>query len=94
METTCISLESPPDCSGANFRPRWVNWYCIVRYLYIIPSITYIMSNVQIIYRPTRSSVREVGCHICGKGLDDGLSVTAKTLHNSIVLFCDEHHKV
>ena len=38
------------------------------------------------------SSVSKVECYICGKGLEDGNSITAKTLPNGIVLFCDVHY--
>jgi len=38
------------------------------------------------------SSVSKVECYICGKGLEDGHSITAKTLPNGIVLFCDVHY--
>jgi len=39
-----------------------------------------------------KSSVTEVECYICGKGLQDGYSITAKTLVNGIALFCDVHY--
>jgi hypothetical protein len=39
-----------------------------------------------------KSSVTEVECYVCGKGLQDGMSITAKTLFNGIVLFCDTHY--
>lgn len=38
------------------------------------------------------SSVSNVECYVCGKGLEDGHSITAKTLPNGIVLFCDVHY--
>ena len=38
------------------------------------------------------TSVSKVECYICGKGLQDGHSITAKTLPNGIVLFCDVHY--
>ncbi len=38
------------------------------------------------------SSVSRVECYICGKGLEDGCSITAKTLPTGIVLFCDVHY--
>ncbi len=38
------------------------------------------------------TSVSNVECYICGKGLEDGHSITAKTLPNGIVLFCDIHY--
>ena len=41
-----------------------------------------------------QSSVSEVECYVCGKGLADGHSVSAKTLANGIVLFCDVHYSI
>ena len=41
-----------------------------------------------------QSSVSEVECYVCGKGLADGHSVSAKTLTNGIVLFCDVHYSM
>jgi hypothetical protein len=41
-----------------------------------------------------QSSVSKVECYICGKGLADGYSITAKTLSNTIVLFCDVHYSM
>ncbi len=41
-----------------------------------------------------KSSMSEVTCYVCGKGLDDGSSITAKTLPNGIVLFCDLHYSL
>jgi len=38
------------------------------------------------------SSVSKVECYVCGKGLAEGHSITAKTLQNGIVLFCDLHY--
>ena len=40
------------------------------------------------------SSVSKVECYICGKGLEDGHSITAKTLPTGIVLFCDVHYSL
>lgn len=40
----------------------------------------------------TNTSVSNVECYICGKGIHDGYSITAKTLPNGIVLFCDVHY--
>jgi len=40
---------------------------------------------------PKYSSVSKVQCYVCGKGLEDGHSITAKTLPHGIVLFCDVH---
>jgi len=41
-----------------------------------------------------KSSVSEVECYICGKGLQDGCSITAKTLSNGMALFCDVHYSL
>jgi len=40
------------------------------------------------------TSVSKVECYVCGKGLEDGHSITAKTLPNGIVLFCDVHYSL
>ncbi len=42
----------------------------------------------------THSSVSKVECYVCGKGLADGHSISAKTLSNGIVLFCDVHYSM
>ena len=42
--------------------------------------------------REIQSSVSAVECYVCGKGLQDGHSITAKTLPNGTVLFCDVHY--
>ncbi len=39
-----------------------------------------------------QTSVSKVECYVCGKGLADGHSITAKTLPHGIVLFCDVHY--
>ena len=39
-----------------------------------------------------QTSVSKVECYVCGKGLADGHSITAKTLPHGIVLFCDIHY--
>ena len=40
------------------------------------------------------SSVSKVECYVCGKGLAEGHSISAKTLSNGIVLFCDVHYSM
>ena len=40
------------------------------------------------------SSVSIMECYVCGKGLSDGHSISAKTLSNGIVLFCDVHYSM
>ena len=39
-----------------------------------------------------KSSVSEVECYICGKGIQDGCCITAKTLPYGTGLFCDIHY--
>ena len=45
-------------------------------------------------YQEIQSSVSKVECYVCGKGLAEGHSVSAKTLANGIVLFCDVHYSM
>ena len=42
--------------------------------------------------RNTVTSTCIVECYVCGKGLQDGHSITAKTLPSGIVLFCNIHY--
>ena len=55
-----------------------------------------IMQDMQILRntRDVQSSVSKVECYVCGKGLQDGHSISAKTLSNGIVLFCDVHYSL
>ena len=41
-----------------------------------------------------KSSVTEVECYICGRGLRDGCSISAKTLPNGMALFCELHYSL
>ena len=41
-----------------------------------------------------QSSVSKVECYVCGKGLSEGHSISAKTFSNGIVLFCDVHYSM
>jgi len=68
----------------------------MVRYLYIISDRMHVMQDTVSLRRtiPVKSSAREVGCYVCGRGLEDGFSVTAKTLRNGIAMFCDIHYKM
>jgi len=80
------------------------NDYGIVRYLYIIfgrDRITMqgvnqtIMQDMQILRtHNVLSSVSKVECYVCGKGIEDGHTITAKTLPHGIVLFCDVHYSL
>jgi len=38
------------------------------------------------------SSANFVACNICGNGIEDGFSVTAKSFPKGTVFFCDVHH--
>ncbi len=55
-----------------------------------------IMQDMQILRKSSniQSSVSKVECYVCGKGLEDGHSITAKTLPHGIVLFCDVHYSL
>jgi len=55
-----------------------------------------IMQDMQILKKSQniQSSVSKVECYVCGKGIQDGYSITAKTLPNGIVLFCDVHYSL
>ena len=55
-----------------------------------------IIQDIQILKKipNIQSSVSKVECYVCGKGLVDGHSISAKTLPNGIVLFCDVHYSL
>jgi len=38
------------------------------------------------------TSTNLVTCNVCGKGITEGHSITAKTLPSGIVLFCNTHY--
>lgn len=38
------------------------------------------------------SSANFVECDICGKGIENGFSITAKSISNETVFFCDFHY--
>lgn len=75
-------------------------YYGIVRYLYSIVDRSVSMMQSRTIMQETKienniqSSVSKVECYVCGKGLADGHSISAKTLSNGIVLFCDVHYSM
>ncbi|HJJ21190.1 MAG: hypothetical protein O2834_02845 [Crenarchaeota archaeon] len=52
-----------------------------------------IMQNSRM-HNEIESSVSIVECYVCGKGLSEGNSISAKTLSNGIVLFCDVHYSM
>ena len=77
--------------------------YGMVRYLYSLvdrsiitmQGVNTIMQDMQVLKSHSVStSVSKVECYVCGKGLQDGHSITAKTLPNGIVLFCDVHYSL
>ena len=41
-----------------------------------------------------QSSVSKIECYVCGKGLEDGHCISAKTLSSGTVLFCDVHYSL
>ncbi len=55
-----------------------------------------IIQDIQILRKSQDvvSSVSKVECYVCGKGLEDGHSITAKSLPHGIVLFCDVHYSL
>lgn len=38
------------------------------------------------------TSVSFVKCNVCGKGIEDGFSITAKSIQKKIFFFCDIHN--
>ena len=75
----------------------------MVRYLYSLVDRSVFMQsanrgiaqNMQILKtQKISTSVSKVECYVCGKGLQDGHSISAKTLPNGIVLFCDVHYSL
>ncbi len=48
--------------------------------------------NLQIL--ESKTTVSKVECYVCGKGLEDGHSISAKTLPHGTVLFCDVHYNL
>ena len=74
-------------------------YYGIVRYLYrivdrcknMMKMHRTMMHNINT-KQEIQSSVSKVECYVCGKGLAEGHSISAKTLSNGIVLFCDVHY--
>ena len=76
----------------------------MVRYLYSLVDRSFIVmqgtnqaivQDMQILKTQNVSTtVSKVECYVCGKGLQDGHSISAKTLPNGIVLFCDVHYSL
>ena len=38
-----------------------------------------------------RTDASEMNCYVCKKGIDDGTSLTAKTLDSKNVMLCEKH---
>ncbi len=38
------------------------------------------------------STVSFVKCNVCGKGIEDGFSITAESIQKRIFFFCDKHN--
>jgi len=54
-----------------------------------------VMHDMQILRKSQIvSSVSKVECYVCGRGLEDGHCISAKTLPNGTVLFCDVHYSL
>jgi len=55
-----------------------------------------VIQDIQILKKNPniQSSVSIVECYVCGKGLAEGHSISAKTLPNGIALFCDVHYSL
>lgn len=54
-----------------------------------------ILQDIQIFKKQEiKTSVSKVECYVCGKGLEDGHAITAKTFPNGTVLFCDIHYSL
>jgi len=39
-----------------------------------------------------KTSAIQTNCNVCGKGLEEGFSLTAKTIHSGTLFFCDFHY--
>lgn len=73
----------------------------MVRYLYLLDRSRYIvkrrqtmMQDILYLKKPQIHSVNAANCYICGRGLEDGFSVTAKKLPDGTVMFCDVHYSL
>jgi hypothetical protein len=38
-----------------------------------------------------RTNAHEMSCYVCKKGIEDGTSLTAKTLDSKNVMLCEKH---
>ena len=53
-----------------------------------------IVHDMQFLRRPERAltSAKSAECYVCGRGLESGFSITAKTMPNGNALFCELHY--
>jgi len=56
-------------------------------------SVTVLFHDLYFLKKKTQlsSTVKEATCAICGKSLDEGISVTAKKIGKNLRLFCQYH---
>lgn len=72
-----------------------LTYYRKVRYLYKILRSNQTMQKMITVYMSRRqTTAQEMACYICGRGLAQGNSVTARAIRDDTVLFCDVHHKI
>lgn len=81
-----------------------IKLYRKVRYLYKRSCVSYTMHELkqrnfqkqELLFRKPalRTSANLAECFVCGKGVSDGYSVTAKSIHGSIELFCSAHYRL
>lgn len=75
----------------------------MVRYPYILCGILKFMAMQEVkqksvknpnfnLIENTLSSTRILKCYVCGKGLTEGFSITAKTLPSGTIMFCNVHY--
>jgi len=38
-----------------------------------------------------RTDAQEMNCYVCKQGLEEGISLTAKTLDSKNIMLCDKH---
>ena len=56
-----------------------------------------LVHDMQVLREPealVRSSCVSADCYVCGRGLEDGCSIMARTLRNGTsILLCDDHYE-
>ena len=64
-------------------------WYCM------ISSNQTTIHDMLFHKKPERTfttSIRSAECYVCGRGLESGFSITAKTMPEGNALFCELHY--